>query len=541
MEKNTLLHGALWGTLAVFLSKVLGFIYIVPLYAYVESSDRFVFSTTYRIYAYIILIATAGVPFATAFMISKYNAVKNYAVSFKLLRSNVFLMLFIGLVCSLLLMASAQPLAEAIASKQVDPKIIQETVIGIRIISLALIFVPIVSVVRGFFQGYKEIQISATSQLVEQFINSTFIIAALILAGSGVIASIDAIYFAILCATIASIASLIYLVRKYMQLKPVFDRYYQEGEKLHTNKDISNKKLLIELFTISVPYIVVVLLAQSNDFIDLLYTNRGLIAHGYTSNQAVEFSDIFGAGVNKLLTIPMTISLGLSVALVPYLSEAYATNDYAKIKNLVTKILTGTMVVLIPIVLLMMAMSYETFYVISAGNNAVYGGQIFMYFGIYSIINTFTIIVQNMMLSLAQRKRALLFIILSTVFKLATTYFFIATLGVIGLALSGIIACLVTDIPCMIVLRNVFGVKYTKFFKQTLISSAISILMFIVVRLLSNLFNFDTYPLVFIETVVLYLVGIVFYLSLALKLKLIPTEIKNSFMARLHGLRRKKS
>jgi O-antigen/teichoic acid export membrane protein len=50
MEKNSLLHGALWSTLAVFLSKVLGFIYIVPLYAFVGSSDRFVFSTTYSLY-----------------------------------------------------------------------------------------------------------------------------------------------------------------------------------------------------------------------------------------------------------------------------------------------------------------------------------------------------------------------------------------------------------------------------------------------------------------------------------------------------------
>jgi polysaccharide transporter, PST family len=474
-----------------------------------------------------------------AFMISKYNAVKNYAVSFKLLRSNVFIMLFIGVVCSLLLIGFAEPLAQAIASKQVDPKITQQTVIGIRIIALALIFVPIVSVVRGFFQGYKEIQISATSQLVEQFINSTFIIAALILAGAGVIANIDAIYFAILCATIASIASLLYLVRKYFALKKMFVHFYQDGQVLKTNKDIPNRKLLAELFTVSIPYITVVLLAQSNDFIDLLYTNRGLIAHGFTSSQAVEFSDIFGAGVNKLLTIPMTVSLGLSVALVPYLSEAYATKNYTKIKSLITKISTGTMVVLIPIVLLMMATSYETFYVISAGNNAHYGAHIFMYFGLYSIINTFTIIVQNMMLSLAQRTRALLFIVLSTLFKLAATYLFIETFGVLGIALSGILACLITDIPCMVVLRNVFGVNYTKFFRQTMLSTIISLLMYILVHLLSNIVNIDSYPIIFVETVVLYLIGIVFYLSLALKLNLIPSEMKNSFMQRLNMLRAK--
>ena len=95
MRDNTLLKGAMWGTLAVFLSKLLGFIYIIPFNKFLEVDQQIVFTSSYRIYAYVLLIATAGIPFATANMIAKYNSHKNYLVSFKLLKSNIILMLII--------------------------------------------------------------------------------------------------------------------------------------------------------------------------------------------------------------------------------------------------------------------------------------------------------------------------------------------------------------------------------------------------------------------------------------------------------------
>ncbi len=177
MSKNSLLKGALWGTIAVFLSKVLGFIYLIPFNRFLEVEQQIVFTSAYRIYAYVLLIATAGIPFATASMIAKYNSFKNYEVSFKLLRSNVFLMFGIGLFCMAGLMLLSRPLAHIIVTTGTSEQIIANVATGIKIISLALVFVPTISVIRGFFQGYKEIQISSMSQLVEQFINSLFILA----------------------------------------------------------------------------------------------------------------------------------------------------------------------------------------------------------------------------------------------------------------------------------------------------------------------------------------------------------------------------
>ncbi|MDF9867146.1 O-antigen/teichoic acid export membrane protein [Bacilli bacterium PM5-3] len=531
MSKNSLLKGAMWGTIAVFLSKVLGFIYLIPFNRFLEVDQQIIFTSAYRIYAYVLLIATAGIPFATANMIAKYNAYKNYSVSFKLLRTNVLLMFAIGIVCASGMMLLSNPLAKIIVTSSTDPTVLSNVSTGIKIISTALVFVPMISVIRGFFQGYKEIQVSSMSQLVEQFINSTFILAILLLAGSGIVSNLFAVYFATFCATLGSVVSLFYLIVQYRRLRRMFIAYMKEGNELKTNEDISIKQLYKELIAISLPYIMVILLAQSNDLIDLMYTIRGLVANGFNMEDAKEFSTIYGANVNKLLTIPMTISTGLSVALVPHLSEAYAQRDGLKIRDLISKILDGTVVVLVPIVLLMMAASYETFFIISAGRNAEYGSYIFNYFGIYAIVNTFSIIVDNMMLSLSQRKRALVFIGFSTFIKIISTLFLISSFGILGLALSSIIACLLSVIPSMIVLKNLFRLKYSKFFKTLFLSIGASSIMYIVVSFIANALKTTTFIGVLSETALLYSIGIIIYSFIAFKLNLIPDHIKNRILS----------
>lgn len=530
MSKQSLLRGAMWGTIAVFISKFLGFIYLIPFNSVLDVDQQIIFTSSYRIYAYVLLIATAGIPFATANMIARYNAVGNYQVSFKLLKSNIFLMLAIGAFCSILVIIFAHPLAKLIITQGSSEDLINNVTIGIRISSLALIFVPIISVVRGFFQGYKEIQTSAMSQLVEQFINAFFILAILLLAGAGLVSNLFAVYFATLCATLGSIASLFYLVHAYQKSKSYFNSFLEQD--VSKPKDIKTSKLLKELFAISIPYIGVILLGQSNDLIDLFYTIRGLVANGFTIEMAQEFSTIYGMSVIKLMTIPMTISTGLSIALVPHLAEAHAKKDYQGLQELVIKILTGTIVILFPIALIMMATSKDTFIVIGAAKYADYGAYIFNYFAIYSIINTFTIIVDNMMLTLNQRKRILVFSMVSTIVKLSATYFLIAFFGILGLALSSIIVCLLTLIPSMLVLKNRFKLNYRKVFTNIFYSLAVASLVYLIIYFLAHNITTTSYATTFIKTVLLYLLGFAIYFIIGLRINLIPAFIKEKLLGR---------
>lgn len=542
MKKKSLLHGAMWGTIAVFLSKLMGFLYLIPLVRVLSIEQLNVFQYSYRIYGYIILIATAGIPFATAIMISKYNAKHNYSVGLKLLKSNVLVMLIVGFLSFLFLsllapiiVSNAYPL-DPDATEGYEERI-SGLIAGVRTIAFALIFVPVVSVVRGFFQGFKEIQISATSQLVEQFINAVFIIIALLLAGTGFISTDWALKIAIFCSTIASVASLAYLLLKYKQTKRIYYAYYKVGNKYKTNIDIPILNIYKELLLISAPYILIVLLGQSMDIIDLQKTNPALIAHGFSATETARFSAIYGSVVLKLMTIPMTISIGLSVALVPHLSEARALKDVETIKNTINNILTGSTVVIIAIVLIMMATSYEIFFLISSKQNAAQGSIIFMYFGIVAILNTFAIILQNMLLSLSLSRHAFVYTLISALVKLALTSFLTIKLGVLGLALSSVISLFVLIIPATILFRKLYQVNYTNFFRTIFYSFGIGSLMFIVINQISTSINTTKYVTVMFETGILFAIGLGFYFSAALYFDLIPKNIKDTIINKFRGLR----
>src|SRR5699024_4570733 len=94
----------------------------------------------------------------------------------------------------------------------------------IRWVSYALIVVPVMSVVRGFLQGYGKMEPTAVSQLVEQIVRI-----AVVLAGAFVVVNFlhgspnIAVIVAVFAATIGSIASLGVLYLYWKRHKPDFD------------------------------------------------------------------------------------------------------------------------------------------------------------------------------------------------------------------------------------------------------------------------------------------------------------------------------
>lgn len=534
MKEKSLLHGAFWGTLVVFLSKVLGFIYLVPFNRMLNKDELFIFSSSYRIYAYVLLIATAGIPFATAKLIAKYNARKRYDISFKLLFSNIKMMFGVGLVCCIGVILLSKPLANIILSNgSIENKdLINSLQIAIMIVSTALILVPIVSVVRGFFQGYKEIKISSSSQLIEQFVSATFIISAAGLLSLNIISSTALVYFSVFCATLASIASLLYLYFKYHQMKDYFKEYLDQTV---YDDEISTKQLYKELLQISIPFLSIVLLAQSNDFIDLLFTFNGLLANGYSAPDATNFFGIYSFNITKIMTIPMMISMGLSTALVPHISETLSLKDYKGLRVMIIQILEGSLLALLPLVFLIIALNYEVYYIVAGGTQVEYGASLITIFGFYSIVNVMTIIVDNLMLSLNQSKRALIFISTSTIFKIVSIYFLIASFGVYGLVASSILACLISLVLSLIVIKKVYRVSYADFGIKALKSLAICLLLLVVIRSLANIIVSKNYIFNFAEAGILFFIGIFIYYVLALKFNVIDKKYVRRITSRFKG------
>ncbi|MGL4383125.1 MAG: polysaccharide biosynthesis C-terminal domain-containing protein, partial [Bacilli bacterium] len=245
------------------------------------------------------------------------------------------------------------------------------------------------------------------------------------------------------------------------------------------------------------------------------------------------FFQIYSLNVTKLLTVPMTITMGVSVALIPHLSEAYAQRDLKTIQTLVTQILENVITIFIPVIFLMMAVSKHTFNVISPGSNVAYGAYIFVVFGLYSMVNTFSIVVDNIMLSLAQRKRILVFASCATLIKLLSVYALISWFGIYGLLFSSVISISFAIICNLSVLHNRFKIPLSGFLRKLFYVLICSSIMFIIILPLSSFLFFDSYLINFIMTGILYTLGIIIYLLLALKFNVVDERIKKRLRGKL--------
>lgn len=166
---SKLLRGTFVLTLGTYISRILGMIYLIPFGAMVGATGGALFQYGYNQYTLFLNIATMGFPAAVSKFVSKYNSKGDYETSRRMLRAGMSVMLVTGMIAFSILYISAPFFAEtSLGGTSNNGLTIDHVVYVIRMVSLALLVVPIMSLVRGFFQGHQMMGPTAVSQVVEQ-------------------------------------------------------------------------------------------------------------------------------------------------------------------------------------------------------------------------------------------------------------------------------------------------------------------------------------------------------------------------------------
>lgn len=134
---------------------MLGFIYVIPFTAMVGTSGYVLYTYAYRPYTIMLSIATMGLPLAVSKMVSKYDQLNDYHTVKRVLKSGIFFMIFMGLASFLVLYMLAPYLANLVidGSDQTGNSMNAVTY-NIQIVSFALLIVPVMSLLRGFFKDF---------------------------------------------------------------------------------------------------------------------------------------------------------------------------------------------------------------------------------------------------------------------------------------------------------------------------------------------------------------------------------------------------
>ena len=345
---SKLLRGTFILTLGTMISKVLGLFYVIPFYQIVGSEGTTLYSYSYIPYTIFISIATAGVPLAVSKFISKYNAIEEYAIGRKLFKSGLLIMFLTGVFSFLLMYFSAPTIAEMVIHDKDQNTSIADVISVIRAVSFALIVVPFMSLIRGFFQGHQSMGPSAVSQVVEQIVRIVFVLAGaffvLKVLDGKVVTAVSISTFA---AFIGAIGSLFVLLWYWYKRKPYLNELllHDKGQ-----VDISLRDIYKEIIFYAAPFVFVGIANPLFQLIDQLTFNRAMAAIGLAKQTDFAFS-VLNFESHKLVIIPVSLATAFSLTIVPSVTKAFMEKDRKELNRQLNQTFQVLMFLTLPAVI----------------------------------------------------------------------------------------------------------------------------------------------------------------------------------------------
>lgn len=475
--QNTFLKGSAWMTFGSIASRILGALYIIPWYAWMGSYGNIANALTarsYNIYTIFILISTAGIPGAIAKQVAKYNALNEYGIGRKLFRKGLILMTVLGIV-SAAIMYFASPLLASNGS-QSDPR----QVAVMRSLSYAILIIPILSIMRGYFQGYADMMPSAMSQFVEQFARVVWmLLTAFVIMKLQHGSYVHAVIQSNLAAAVGALFGIGLLIWFLFSRRKQLDYLVA-----HSNNRlrVSTTELFGEIIAQAIPFIIIDSGITLFSLVDQ-YTFHPMIASlVHASSDTIEdWYALFGLNANKLIMIIVSLASAMAVTAIPLLSAAHTRGDYKSISHQIANTMDLFLFVIIPAAFGMAAIS-KPMYTIFYGPDAL--GSNVLYVSAFTAISLglFTVLMAILQ-GLSENGLAIKYLILGLILKGILQYPMIFLFKIYGPLVATNLGLLVIVFLALKHLEVQYNFNLNRTSRRLLGITAFSIGMFVIVKL----------------------------------------------------------
>ena len=325
-KAESFLKGTLILTVASFVVKVIGSLNWIFVSRILGGEGIGLYQMAFPIYFFAMSISQAGVPVAISIITAERVALKDVFGARRVFRISMTLMVFTGLLFSLLTYFGAGWLIEWQFIR--DPR----AYMAVVALSPTIFFVTLLASSRGYLQGWQRMTPTAVSQIVEQIFRVlTMVLFASLLLPMG----IDyAAAGASLGAFAGAIGGLLVLVYYHWKLDKDIEREY--GPNLAPPPGEAPAPLgaiVRRIFSLALPVSAASIMLPIVSNLDLLIVPQRLEVAGYTVPQATElFGYLTGMAV-PLVNLATILTASLAVSIVPAISEARALKDTQRVYN----------------------------------------------------------------------------------------------------------------------------------------------------------------------------------------------------------------
>lgn len=314
MSGNKMLKGAAIIGIAGVIVKIMGAFFRIPLTNWLGAGGIAYYSFAYTIYAALVVLATAGFPVAISRLVSENIARNQYRNAHRVFNVSMGMMAAIGLVLFAICYFGA---GFIVGTLMKNPG----ATLAVKAIAPALLFVPLLSAMRGYFQGRQNMNPTAISEIGEQ---AARVIIGLYLASSFLSTGEErAAAGASFGATVGSVFGLGVMILIYMLNRNVImykiQRYDQTAEEV--------SRIVKQILLIAVPVIIGAEIMPIMNLVDTSIVMRRLQATGWTLDEAKYLYGLISGYCSTLIGFPQIFTQAVAISLVPAIARATALQD----------------------------------------------------------------------------------------------------------------------------------------------------------------------------------------------------------------------
>lgn len=466
MKLNKFLEGIFSLIISQVFIKVFGVLYSLYLTNKTGFGDQgnAIYMSGYQIYALLLTISSIGVPNAISKLISEKNSIGDYKNQNRILKVAILIFSIIGFMGSITIFTFSEYISKNIIQ-------IPESNLSLKILSPAIFFVSIISVMRGYFNGKGKIYITAKSQFYEQVAKSITTILLVEITSNISNYNTEAMAaVANLSTTIATLYSLIYIYIKFKNEKDI-----EIGNDFYKDRILN---IVRKILFISIPITVSSLVGNLGKNVDSITIVR-LLRNIVGEENAKRRYGILSSKVDILVALPLSFNVALSTALVPEISKMRARNDLNGIVNKIKFSLNSTFLIGIPCVFGMYFYSERIFKLLFP--NATQGYELLSLASFCIIFSLLIQTISGILQGLGKTKVLLVSSFIGLVIKIIANFVLIPIPEIYekGAIIGNILSNFISFIILYIALKKNIDIK-SSFIKDSLKPTLASIIMIII-------------------------------------------------------------
>ena len=320
-----LLQGSILAAAGI-ITKLIGFIYRIPMANILGNQGNGIYSVAFGIYNIALTLSSYSLPLAVSKLVSKRLAEGRYKNAHRVFFMALIFAVIAGSIACGLLWFGADFLEHLYHRKGLS--------LPLKVLAPTTLVVAVLGVYRGFMQGHGNMMPTAISQVLEQIVNAVIsIIAAMLLVKAYMQSPFVAAYGAA-GGTIGTMcgasAALIFFIILYTRLKPMLIRREQH--------DIYGREADSDIMKMLILTILPVILSQT------IYH----IAKKIPDYIVGSLQGVFNTQYNQLINLPVAVATAMAVSTVPGIVRSKVKGNGGDLYRRISLVLKFNMAIAIP-------------------------------------------------------------------------------------------------------------------------------------------------------------------------------------------------